>query len=99
MDNGLSGKPKALKDILMKIARNQGWEDKLQQVDIPPAWKEAVDDKIYKITKILNFSHGTLYIHTDSPTWRYELNLREQSIREDLNRKLGKQIVNKIIFK
>jgi predicted nucleic acid-binding Zn ribbon protein len=99
MDDKLWGKPKALKDILLQVARNQGWEDKLQQAEIPDCWKRSVDERIYKITKIVKFTHGTLYIQTESPTWRYELNLREQSFRDDMNKLFGKEIIKKIIFK
>jgi len=99
MDDRLSGKPRAIKDILFQVAKSQGWEDKLQEVEIPSCWKKSVDDRIYKITKIIKFTRGTLFIHTESPTWRYELNLREQSFREDMNKHFGKEIIKKIIFK
>lgn len=99
MEGKFKGKPKAIKDILSSVAKKQGWEDKLHQAKIPEAWRSVNDERIYKITKIHKFNRGTLVIHTDSPTWRYELNLREQRIRENLNKELGEDIVKKIIFR
>jgi len=99
MDDRLSGKPRSIKDILFEVAKDQGWEEKLQEAEIPSCWKKSVDDRIYKITKIDKFTKGTLYINTISPTWRYELNLREQGFRTDMNKLLGKDVINKIIFK
>jgi predicted nucleic acid-binding Zn ribbon protein len=99
MDDRLTGSPRAIKDILFQIAKDQGWEEKLNEVEIPACWKKSVDDRIYKITKIHKFTKGTLYIHTESPTWRYELNLREKGFRADMNKLLGKEVIKKIIFK
>lgn len=99
MNNKMRRTPKSIGDILKSVARKQGWEDKLSQHKIPQAWEEIIEPGISKITKIIKFSRGTLIIRVDSPTWRYELNLREQKLREDLNNSIGEKLVSRIIFK
>ena len=99
MSDTLSGEPKSIKEILNEFAKSHGLEDKLQQAKIPEVWNKVVDNKISNISKIIKFAQGTLIVSINSPTWRYELNLRKQRLRSDLNKKLGEEIVKEIIFK
>ncbi len=85
-----------LQSALNKAVKDLGLEEKVIEAKIEKIWADLFDEKIAKIHKL---DKGILYLQTYSSTWRYELDLRKESIAEELNQKLGKNSVRKIIVK
>ncbi|MDQ1267327.1 MAG: hypothetical protein QG635_2481 [Bacteroidota bacterium] len=92
-------KPQSLSGALEDVIRTLGLEDDVLEERIKQAWTDIVGEKISEIAKVKKFEKGKLIITTESSTWRAELTLRRDKLREDINKKIGKLGVTDIIVR
>ena len=67
-------------------------------VRILRAWRSAVGEKLSKITEVIKFENGVLYIKVKSSVWRNEFFHIEAEIKEKLKRDLKNIKIKKIMF-
>jgi predicted nucleic acid-binding Zn ribbon protein len=91
--------PKSLDILVKQTLKELGWEDNYSESNIARFWNDMFDGKGLSIAKVKKFSKGYLTMNVESSTWRYELNLRKEEIKSQLNEKLGTNIIREIIFK
>lgn len=90
--------PKSLDKIIDKLVEKHGWGDQIVLEKIPEIWNEAVGEKIAAVTKIKRFEDGKLFIETASSTWKTEISLRREQLIENLNKKLGANLIEKLVL-
>ncbi len=94
-----SNKPKKIKNLLDDLIEDKGWEEKIEEANIPKLWEEAVGESIAESCKAVSLKDGVLIVETESSTWRSELKFRSESIIKSLNEKIGKNIIKSIKFR
>ena len=99
-----TGTFKLLGNVINEIVSKLGMEDKFLIERIKKSWKEIVGEKISDSCTISSnqpdlMNKGELIIETVSSTWRAELLLQRNKIRDDLNRAIDSNIIKEIVVK
>ncbi|MBC8418347.1 MAG: DUF721 domain-containing protein [Desulfobacterales bacterium] len=68
-------------------------------VDIWKVWDEVVGPTISDSARPSQIKKKRLMVTVSDPIWLQELKFLESTIREKLNRKLGREVVDKIEFR
>ena len=92
-------KPQPLQSVLLSLIDGLGLKKGIQQHRAALIWEEVVGEKIAKVTRVERVESGRLFIHVSKPTWRNELVLLKREIIAKLNKTLGGEVINDIIFK
>jgi len=66
-----------------------GW----QAVEV---WPEVVGDRVAARAHAVAFRDGTLVVEVDSATWMNELTYLKRRMIDDLNRRLGAEVVSEL---
>ncbi len=66
---------------------------------ISGVWNRAVGERIASVASPVSFDNGTLYVRVRSATWRNELHLMQQQIIDHVNEQLGRNEVERIVFR
>ena len=96
---GLSREPKSVYDLLESIVKNNKLSDVMICSQIDEIWKNLHDSKLSEYARIQSFSNGNLFIQTRSSTWRAEIQLRSAKLIEEINKKLGSELIKKLIIR
>jgi len=99
MASGYHKAPEPLKEVLDKLISGFGWEELVKQDRVPELWKDVVGEKIAEKAGYVRFENGVLFIRVDSSVWRSELFLRKESFKNEINKRYGSKIVDKIVIR
>jgi predicted nucleic acid-binding Zn ribbon protein len=80
---------KPLKDLLDRLglaAPMEGWA-------AVSLWGEVVGERVAAHTRAVAFRDGTLVVEVDSASWMNELSYLKRRMAEELNRRLGRDLV------
>lgn len=66
---------------------------------IPELWPEVAGAATASLTTSLDIRNGILYVSLSSSVARHDLFMRRAELREELNRRLGMNIVGSVIVK
>lgn len=88
-----------LKEAIEKLLKVYKIEDKLDEISLRKEWEELMGVTIAKKTKRLELRKKILIIEIESSVLRHELSFAKEKLKESLNRKLNKRIVDDILFK
>jgi predicted nucleic acid-binding Zn ribbon protein len=99
MNSGSQHNPVTLKNVFERMISGFGWDELVIQERIPEIWKEVVGEKIAAKAKTIRFDKGILYIRIIPSTWRTELMLRRETIKDEINKIFGSKIVGEIVIK
>jgi predicted nucleic acid-binding Zn ribbon protein len=91
--------PKHIKSIIDDFITSHHWEEQILIESIPSIWESSIGEKVSSIATFQRFENGIIYIKVPLAPWRNELILRRQDYIKLINNKLGKPIVNDIIFR
>ena len=87
--------------LSLTITRN-GIARQIEAARICALWKIAVKEKFSeqasKKSRAIYFKNKTLTIAVFGSTWAQEFQLRQNEIAEEINRKLGRNIIERIKF-
>ena len=86
---------KAIRSFL----RNQGFETRVKEADVIRLWDEVVGKMIAEKAKPSGLKKGVLIISVEDSSWRNELIYMKKELMDNLNQRVGKKIVKKIIFR
>jgi predicted nucleic acid-binding Zn ribbon protein len=85
----------AIKDFVSEMGLN----DKLDETSLIASWEEVVGRIISIRTTKLYIKNHILYVHLNSSVARNELQLLRNPLKKKLNEKIGKQLIEDIIFR
>lgn len=88
-----------LASILDKIFSDPMLKSYYVEAKVLTIYPEAVGERIASISKAVSFQNGILVVRVKSAAWRNELNLMTLQIKDILNKDLGENLINKIIFR
>jgi predicted nucleic acid-binding Zn ribbon protein len=86
----------SLGDAINKFLEQHGLKDDLLIQTILTEWEAYMGKSIASNTEKVWFEKGTLYIKMASPVWRNELMMGRQKIKEMINRKVQKDLVDEV---
>lgn len=82
----------ALQDLLHRLRLSEPLEA-WRAVEI---WPEAVGEKIASRARAVGCRGGVLTVEVESPVWMAELTYLRRKLAEELNRRLGSEVVREI---
>jgi len=87
-----------LRDIIQQVLQEQHLDGKLNDKHIIEAWPVVLGKNISKYTTELNVKNKTLYVRLSSSVLRHDLFLSREEIKKALNRHVGQEVINDIVF-
>ena len=86
-------------EAIREFLKRYRLENKLDEVEVMHLWEEIAGPMVSNYTKNLYVRHKTLYISVDSAALRNELNMHRTKIIRSLNKKMGKEVIDNVVFK
>jgi predicted nucleic acid-binding Zn ribbon protein len=99
MSENLSHNPKRVDSLIEEVLRRLGLENEYYESIIREKWTEIAGTTCARACKSLSFYNGRLIIEVENSTWRTELRLRKDTIKAQLNKIIGKNIIFELILK
>ena len=88
-----------LKDIIEDIIRQEGLEDGLLRSRLYDLWDEMLGLTVAKNTRKKYLKGRKLFVELDSSVVRNQLFMMRQEIVAQLNKQLGKELIDEVILK
>ena len=89
----------SLKEIIERMFREGGLGFNVDDARIWKVWGEVVGSAIAANARPLWIREGRLRVAVSDPIWMQELKFVEENVREKLNRRLGREAVQKVEFR
>jgi len=89
---------KQIDELVLRMLRVQGLETPLLQKRLIEAWPVVAGEMVARYTQNAVIRNQTLYVHLSSPALRAELSMRRQELVQQLNAKVGSQVIADIRF-
>ena len=83
---------KPLKDLLDRL----GLKEPMEGWAAVSLWDDVVGERVAAHSHAVAFRDGTLVVEVDSASWMNELSYLRRRVAEELNRRLGKDLVQDI---
>ncbi len=93
------GNEKSLGDIIREVIHQHGLENKLTEKRIFASWEKIMGQPIAKYTVRLYYKDGRLTVYLSSPALRNELSMAKQKIIAMINKEMGSNLVEDILFR
>lgn len=88
-----------LKKTIDQLLRAYGYQDQLDEIEIIKIYKELVGKLFANHTQKIAFKKNILYVKLDSASLKQELNYVKEGLVQKINKKIGKQLVTKIVIR
>lgn len=88
-----------LGELLRKLARAQNFDHKLKEVDAVQYCQEILGKTLSRYVQHISVHNGDLYIETSSSMVRAELTMLREELRNRLNERMGRNMINKVIIR
>lgn len=75
-----------------------GMREKMDELDITAAWDNVVGGMVARHTVSLRLRKGRLVVQVDSAPLRQELTYMREALKEILNRRAGREVVQEIVL-
>lgn len=89
----------SLKEAIEQLIRAYGFSDKLLEATLIDSWEEVVGGVNAAHTQSLRVKAKKLYVQLDVPALRQELMMQRSELIKKLNNKVGKKVIEDIIFR
>ena len=87
-----------LKNLVLRNIRKQGLETPLLQKRLIEAWPIVAGEMIARYTTDVRIYNQTLYVKLTMPALRADLSMRRTELVQQLNSRVGAQIITDIRF-
>lgn len=77
---------------------NFGLREKMDELDITTGWDEIAGAMIARHTISVRLRKGRLHVQVDSAPLRHELSFMREALKELLNRRAGRKVVDEIVL-
>jgi len=92
-------KPQPLGTLMHELMKKLDAGSKLGEATIVSAWQDVSGQQIAQITEKVWIEKKRLFVKVSSAPWRYELHLQRREWCSRLNEKLGKRMIEEIVFR
>ena len=93
---GPTSNPVSAGDAIRQLVDSLGLAEKLREQRVLSLWEEIVGEDIAAVTQVKGFRWGQLSVSVQNPTWRHWLTFQRETIRQNLNREVGGEVVKTI---
>lgn len=91
-------KAENIHDVLLRYLRQSQLESPLNEHRLLQSWFEIAGPTAAKLTQVQHIYNQKLYVKVNSATLRTELMMRRTEMTQQLNKKVGANIITDIIF-
>ncbi|MCS6989177.1 MAG: DUF721 domain-containing protein [Chloroherpetonaceae bacterium] len=91
--------PDKLRAVLDALYAELNFDQAAQEYRAVQMWSEVVGNYIAKVSQVEKIAKSVLYVKVKNSAWRSELTFKKSSIIEEMNKRLGKEMVKDIVFK
>ena len=88
-----------LSDVIRQVLKEQHLDKPLNEKRLMDAWPVVLGDNIMKYTSGLSVKNRVLYVNLTSSVLRHDLFLSREEIKNSLNRQVGGEVINDIVFR
>ena len=88
-----------LKKTIDQLLRAYGYQDQLDEIEIIKVYEELVGQMFANHTQKIAVKNRRLYVKLDSASLKQELNYVKEGIVQKLNRKIGRNLIDKIVLR
>ncbi|MEN9443843.1 MAG: hypothetical protein RIS47_733 [Bacteroidota bacterium] len=92
-------KTESLADVITDYIRALGIEQKIAETAMIKRWEEFVGKYTAQSTTKLTIHQGTLYVSLGSSVLRNELTMIREGLKDKINREMGAEIIQNIVFR
>ena len=84
--------PRYLRTVLTAVMQSLGLDDPAEAA-LHARWDQAVGPEIAAVCRVEKLEAGRLFLGVDNPVWSYELSMRREALRGQVNAFLGEEKV------
>jgi len=88
-----------LRDIIGQVLKTNHLDKQLNEKRLIEAWPKVLGENIMKYTSDLSIKNKVLYVSLNSSVLRHDLFISREEIKTSLNRNVGAEVINNIIFR
>ncbi|MBP6259973.1 MAG: DUF721 domain-containing protein [Paludibacter sp.] len=89
----------SLRDVITQVLKSNHLDKPLNEKRIIDAWPIVLGENIMQYTTELSIKNRILYVTLSSSVLRHDLFLSREEIKKSLNKQVGGEIINSIIFR
>lgn len=89
----------SLRDIIGQVLKTNHLDKQLNEKRLIEAWPKVLGENIMKYTSDLSIRNKVLYVSLNSSVLRHDLFISREEIKTSLNRSVGAEVINSIIFR
>ena len=89
----------SLRDIIGQVLKTNHLDKQLNEKRLIEAWPKVLGENIMKYTSDLSIKNKVLYVSLNSSVLRHDLFISREEIKTSLNRVVGAEVINNIIFR
>lgn len=89
-------KMETIGQIIKRVMARQGMEKGLKEGEVLAEWGDIVGKAIAKHSEAIALESGILFIKVNDSTWRNELALMSEQLKEKINSKFNEKRVDRI---
>lgn len=86
-------------DIIRKLMKNPKLSEKLDKLEAIDAWNEVIGKQLSKYITDQKIDKGILYVKLKSAVVRNELSYNKSEFINQINKKVGKQLLADIVLR
>ncbi|MBT7895648.1 MAG: DUF721 domain-containing protein [Flavobacteriales bacterium] len=94
-----SSNTNSLSSLIRKILKNPKISERLDNLDVLEVWDTLIGSNLQKYVTDSKVYKGKLFIKLKSSTLRNEFSYKKTDLIKEINSRLGKKIIEDIIFK
>lgn len=88
----------SIAEVLQAFVNHNKLQKGLDKVNVREVWSSEMGGAIAKYTTNIKLERGTLYVALSSSVLREELSYGKEKIIRNLNEKLGKNLIEKLVL-
>lgn len=88
-----------LRDIIGQVLKTNHLDKQLNEKRLIEAWPKVLGENIMKYTSDLSIKNKVLYVSLNSSVLRHDLFISREEIKTSLNKNVGAEVINNIIFR
>jgi predicted nucleic acid-binding Zn ribbon protein len=88
-----------LREVVQQVLRNNHLDKPLNEKRLIDAWPKVLGENIMQYTTDLSIRRKVLYVSLSSSVLRQDLFYSRDEIKNSLNRFVGDEVINDIVFK
>jgi predicted nucleic acid-binding Zn ribbon protein len=96
---GNDGNTSSLGEVINKLIDSYRLRDKLHEAGMEKAWEKVMGMSVVNRTDSLKLQGKKLIIRLTSAPLRQELSYRTEEIRKEMNKELGENYLEEVIFR